>query len=170
MRRVVDACDDHPGKLRRHGVTLAASDYFGGLVRVAYETGLRRGNLFLLEQVNVSNSGVVYVTHEKTGQPHVCSIQPATVQRLRKLPGRCPLNWADNRSFYRRWREICAAAGVPGGGLQRVRKTAATQIWLENPDSPARVQAFLGHLTGDMWRHYVDTSQGERRPPSPPAL
>jgi len=167
VRIAADAMTDI---IRRHGVCHAAGLYFGCLVRCAYQTGLRRGNLYSLRQSDVTDAGLIYVRHEKTGAPHICSVDGLTLAMFRELPGELPLRWSDNRSFYRRWRKICAAANVPYGGPQRIRKTAATQVWLEAQDNPSRVQAFLGHLTPDMWRHYVDRSQGEHRPPRPPEL
>jgi len=170
LRRIRDAADDLDGVIRRHGTAVPACIYWGCLIRLAYETGLRRGNLFALRQSDVTDAGLIYVRHEKTGEPHLCSLSPHTLALLRRLPGECPLRWADSRSFYRRWRRICTAAGVPYGALHRCRKTAATQVWLEDQSNPTRVQQFLGHLTPEMWRHYVDRSQGGDRPPQPPEL
>lgn len=170
LRRVTRACDELPGTIRRYDQPVQVCVYFGCLVRVAYETGLRRGNLFALQQRDVDERGCVYVRHEKTGEPHVCTLADTTLRLLRSLPGDEPLRWRDNRSFYKRWRAISDAAGVPRGTLHRVRKTAATQVWLADQSNPTRVQQFLGHLTADMWRHYVDRSQGQERPPRPPAL
>ena len=169
LRRVFKACDNMKGNIYRYGVLTPRCVYFGCLARCAYETGLRRGNLFALTQSDVRDDGTIYIIHEKTGEPHVCSLSDMTLCLLRQLPGDQPLRWRDNRSFYRRWKSICAAAGVPNGGLHRIRKTAATQVWLIDEQNPSRVQQFLGHLTGDMWRHYVDKSQGSSRPPKPPA-
>lgn len=169
-RAVVAAADGIKGDIRRHGVKHPAMLYFGCLARFAYQTGLRRGNLFAIVQGDVDALGRIYVKHEKTGEPHVCSVGADALAMFRQLPGENPLKWSDNRSFYRRWRKICESAGVPYGGLHRIRKTAATQVWLEDQNNPSRVQAFLGHLTGDMWRHYVDRSQGDNLPPRPPEL
>lgn len=170
LRRIRDAADDLPGAIRRHGVSVPVCVYWGCLIRLAYETGLRRANLFALRQTDVTNAGLVYVRHEKTGEPHLCTITPPTLALLRQLPGDEPLRWVDNRSFYRRWKSICCAAGVPYGALHRCRKTAATAVWLEDQSNPTRVQQFLGHLSADMWRHYVDRSLGQQLPPQPPAL
>lgn len=170
LRRVQATCDDLPGELKRFGTCVPVCVYFGCFVRFAYETGLRRGNLFSLRQTNINDDGTCYVKHEKTGQPHVCEISQVALALFRQLPGEFPLRWRNCSKFYRRWKLICKAAKVPHGGPQRIRKTAATQVWLEQQDNPSRVQQFLGHLTGDMWRHYVDQSQGTNRPPKPPSL
>lgn len=167
LQRVVRVCDDLIGNLRRHGGVCPACVYFGCLVRIAFETGLRRGNIIALTQADVHDDGTVYVKHEKTGQPHVCTISQDTVKLFRQLPGEKPFHWKDNKSFYERWRKICKAANVPRGALQRIRKTASTSLWTEAPDNPTRVQMFLGHLTHDMWKHYVDQSKGTERPPAP---
>lgn len=170
LRRVQATCDNLPGELKRFGTCVPVCVYFGCFVRISYETGLRRGNLFSLRQTNISDAGTCYVKHEKTGQPHVCEISQTALALFRQLPGEFPLRWRNCSKFYRRWKLICKAAKVPHGGPQKIRKTAATQVWLEAQDNPSRVQQFLGHLTGDMWRHYVDTSQGTKRPPKPPSL
>lgn len=169
LRRVVQVCENLPGQLRPPR-SCPACVYFTALVRIAYETGLRRGNLFSLQQSEVRDDGTVYVRHEKTGEPHVCQLDPGTVALLRQLPGTYPLRWRNSNTYGRWWKRIYTAANVPRGGCQMVRKTAATLVWLQDPGNPSRVQRFLGHLCPDMWRHYVDLSQSPLRPAKPPRL
>lgn len=164
--RLLRTAENLPGEFRG----MPACAYWTCLFRIAYESGLRRGNLFRLRQGNVRDDGTLYVRHEKTGQPHTCTLDPGTIRLLRKLPGDMPLHTSNCGYYYRALKKICKLAGISPGGLQKIRKTAATLVWLEDEDNPSRVQRFLGHLTPDMWRHYVDTSQGVKRPPRPPRV
>ena len=111
------------------------------------------------------------IRHEKTRTPHFCELSEVARDLFLSLPGEQPLDWnTTEKCYYRRWKRICQIAEVPYGATQKIRKTAATLLWLEDEDNPSRVQRFLGHRTPTMWEHYVDTSQGKTRPPKPPRL
>jgi len=176
LRRLLRVCEQLPGHVNRHAANgpiqkIPAATYFPALVHVAYETGFRRSQVFHLQRSDVADDGTVYVIHEKTGNPHTCRLSSRTAALFFALPGPQPLIWNTNdKTYYQIWQRICQAAGVPHGSLQRVRKTAATAVWVADPNVPQKVQRFLGHLTGEMWRHYVDASHSNEQPPSPPRL
>ena len=166
FERLLRVAKDLPGDWR--GVPACA--WFTCLFLMAYDTGFRRGNISILKQSNVSDAGVVYVRHEKTRVPHVADAKPLTVALFRRLPGDYPLACPKSGQYDRTLKRMCDLANIPHGGLQRIRKTAATLVWLDNEANPSRVQQFLGHLTGDMWRRYVDVSQSRQQRPGPPKL
>lgn len=147
-----------------------AATYWTCLIRIAYESGLRRGNLFALRQRDVTDGGTIYVRHEKTGEPHVCDVLPETVALFRQLPGANPLRWDKTHNTRPWWQRLCREAGIRYGCLQQVRKTGATLVWIDNNEDMAAVQKYLGHLTPTMPIFYVDTSQGKQRPPRPPRV
>lgn len=69
---------------------------------------------------------------------------------------------------YTFWRKhVIDVARVCHGAMQQIRRTGATHLAIDHLDA---VQQFLGHLTPDMWRHYVDRSPGDSLPPKPPDL
>lgn len=156
FRRLIVACDRMPNPA-----------YWSCLVRTAYETGLRRSDLWRLEKDAVSPDGIVWIGQHKTGYPHVCRLQPATAAAFALLPGNRPLMPKSPRRFYDAFSWLCRMAGVRPGALQMLRRTGATQCEIRQPGSAGR---FLGHSTATMWQAYVDRSQLPDAPISPPAL
>lgn len=142
----------------RPRVTRAA--YLLALVGAAYDTGLRKGDLFLLRHDWIGAGGVIRMRQHKTSEPHVCSVTPHVAELIASIPYEHPLRWTGSNGDYSGlWREACDAAGIPRGCTQQVRRTAATIVWEDHPEA---VQRFLGHRTPTMWRHYVDQSRGAK--------
>lgn len=145
----------------------ARSLYLVTLLDAAYESGLRRGDLWRLEQSQFLPRGVIILRQNKTRWPHEPQVQADTLARIRQLPGKFPLKWPGNaKGFYRCWRRwMIRPSGVRPGVLQQIRRTGATQIESIRPQD---TQRYLGHRTPDMKKHYVDRSQAYGPAPQPP--
>lgn len=141
--------------------------YLSTLLDAAYESGLRRGDLWRLEQTNFLDNGIIFLLQNKTGWPHNPQVQPDTLRRIRSLPGKQPLRWpGDEKCFYECWRIwMIRPSGVRPGVLQQIRRTGATQL---ESLRPADTQRYLGHKTPDMKKHYIDRSQAYGPAPQPP--
>lgn len=141
--------------------------YLATLLDAAYESGLRRGDLWRLTQSHFLPSGIITLRQHKTGSPHEPQIQLDTLRRIRTLPGECPLRWpGDEKCFYECWRIwMIRPSGVRPGVLQQIRRTGATQLESIRPQD---TQRYLGHKTPDMKRHYIDRSQAYGPAPQPP--
>lgn len=173
LRRLIATAERVPGYL---GNGLPRRMYLVCLFRVAYESGLRRGDLFRLSVADVSADGAVATIQGKTRSGHVAQLQPATVRLFGRLAARLkgdgdpwwqtPLRWPHaTRWLYTLTERICAAAGVGRGALQQVRRTGATYV---ERDQPGAAMRYLGHRTpGLAYRHYVDPTKLDRavRPP-----
>lgn len=166
LRRVLAAAGGLDGVAPR-GVLRKV--YFTVLIHMAYETGLRRGDLWRLAKSEVSAEGRLYRQQHKTEEDQACQLSPQTLDRFTALPGELPLAWPKSNAstYYNVWRRICKRAGVPHGSTQKIRRTGATHLWLEDPDG---VQAYLGHRTAEMRWHYIDKSLGPAVAPRPPAI
>lgn len=142
-------------------------DYFSALLPAAYESGLRKGDLQRLRREQIRPDGLIAVRQHKTGQPHIVSVRPETAAAILALPGDCPLKcpWSTAR-YGELWSRLRAMADVRDGGLQKLRRTGATWVAAEHGVEAAR--QFLGHRSGEMWRHYVDESLARPRPWMPP--
>lgn len=150
-----------------HGSGAPRALYLVTLVDAAYETGLRRGDLWRLEQCHFLANGTVVLRQNKTGWPHGPQVQPDTLSRIRQLPGDYPLRWpGTDKGFYECWRIwVITAAGVRPGALQQLRRSGATHLETIRPQDTSR---YLGHKTPDMKKHYVDRSQAYGPAPMPP--
>lgn len=160
---------DEVGRLVRAAKLLnpRAAAYFGALIPAAYESGLRKGDLQRLLREQIRSDGIITIRQNKTQQPHVVSVRPETAAAILALPGdpplRCP--WSTAR-YGELWARLRSMADLHSGGLQQLRRTGATWVAAEHGIEAAR--QFLGHRTGDMWRHYVDQSLASPRPWLPP--
>lgn len=141
------------------------ADYFSALFLAAWETGLRRSDLFRLRQRDIGDGGRIVLTQKKTGDAHVAHVRPDTVARLRRL-GDTPLSWpSTNRLFYYWFDKVVAASGVPPhGGLHCIRASGATDVALHQPGRQTR---FLGHTTPAADSHYLDRRIIEAAPIMP---
>jgi len=167
LHRVLAACDQLT-RTSRHGVDLRV--YFTAITRAAYETGLRRSDLWRLRRSQIRPDGrIVGLRQHKTGNPITPQLQPETLALIDNLNGDPPLNWTGSDSvFYHWWAKIIRAANVRSGALQQLRRTGATYIARDAGEDEAT--AYLGHTTTEMRRHYIDRSISTPHAPQPPRL
>ena len=154
VRRIVAACVGV-----RHG------EYLALLWTVAYETGLRRGDLLRLDARDIAPDGTIRALQHKTDIGHACCLSPDTAERVRSRGGLKPP--VGVRRIYRLMEKVRDRAHVASGALQQMRRTGATQVEMQQPGA---AQRFLGHQTpGLAYRYYVDWSQIQR-PVMPPKI
>lgn len=133
---------------------LKRASYLLALAGAAYDSALRRGDLFRLQKNSIAADGSIRLRQGKTSEPHLCAVTPHVRQLILAIPYEFPLKWTGKSQDYSNlWKEAREAAGIPSGGLHQMRKNAATDVWEENPEL---VQRFLGHKTAGMWKYYVD--------------
>jgi len=154
------ACDALPA---------SAQAWFRATIAVCYESGLRRGDVRRLHRDQFQPGGLIVCRQSKTQTPHVAGLREETIALVLSLPGAYPLAcpWSP-RWYDRLWRRLRKAAGLSSGACQQLRRTGATLVASQHGIDAAR--QFLGHKTGDMWRHYVDTRIASPRPYLPPAV
>lgn len=160
VTNLLSACDALPASART---------WFRATISVCYETGLRRGDVRRLHRDQFQSDGVIVLRQSKTQCPHVVGIRPETASLVLSLSGTYPLAcpWCQ-RWYDRLWKRLRVAAGLSSGACQQLRRTGATWVAAENGIDAAR--QFLGHKSGDMWRHYVDTRIASPRPFLPPTV
>ncbi len=111
---------------------------YGGFQRaglhVAYDSGLRLGNVLEATWGDVDESGVLRVRQRKSGRILIAQLRPETLRICRRLKRK-----SDNRlvpfpfgesAWHKYWRQTRKKAGVkiPRLGLQAVRRTGADRI------------------------------------------
>jgi integrase len=135
--------------------------FLNALVRLSYDAGLRRSDLLSVTWDQLQSEGRLVTVIQKTQQPHVSLLRPATMLSLaavRVASDNRLLPWPWRVShLYPFFRRLLAVTGLPGGprnGLQKLRRTSAT--WLEAA-SPGSASWHLGHSTPTLARqHYLD--------------
>ncbi len=154
VRQLLGAC----GSVR-HGAYLRAC------ILVIWDAGLRYTDARTLTRAEIAAGAR---QQNKTGEPVRITLRPTTQAALEELSGDPPLRYGGQRHSYEWWRELCQVAGVPHGGPQRLRRSAATEL---ERHQPGAATAFLGHRSGDLARrHYLDPRILHREPPRPPEL
>jgi integrase len=154
VRRLLKACDELEGTVL--GVPLGA--LLRANILAAYDTGLRRTDLWNIHRAQIRPDGMIALRQHKTQRVHVPKLRPATMAAVLALAGDYPLCWPGCHSnFYRPWRKLLKLAGLKGkGALHKLRRTGATLVARDYGLDAAR--RFLGHRTSEMVYHYVDQS------------
>lgn len=142
--------------------------WWSSLVRAAYDSGLRLGDLLAL---TIDQLGpVMGLSQTKTSRPVVCQLRPTTLWAIRlHLAGRTDgivWPWPYRReALYAHFKRLVAAAGIRPGTFRWLRRTAATQSERVQPGSGTALLGHASRSTTEAW--YIDRSQLQV-PPLPP--
>lgn len=161
---LVEAAKQVRGKLRGG---MPGCDLLVAWVWVGMDTALRPGDLRLVQwsQVDLVKRTITLSQH-KTRQPHAALLGPESVDALRAIE-----KWTDstNRVFpigksgVHKWEKKLYAIATKNGfgrkkgqGLGTLRKTHATEVYLEH--GAAAAAESLGHVGGvrTVKKHYID--------------
>jgi integrase len=146
---------------------LSRADYWTAFVLTAYDTGLRLGDLMLLECSRVRCAGTIRVIQHKTGKPLDVAISDRAWDAIRKIRSQkrkhlfqviCRRHWFP--SFAR----IVEAAGLTGG-TKMLRRAAGS---LYERDNPGEGHKITGNGRDVFERHYLAqriVRKGGRLPP-----
>jgi integrase len=147
--------------LRRwHRCGLPRAAWWELAVRVAWDTGLRWGDLITLRVDQVTPEGFAAVGQSKTGRVTVCRLEAATLAVLRQTLEACPRElvcpWMSSReSFNDQVRTLVRKAGIRPGTWKWLRRGSATDVEIQQAGAAA---GHLGHAPGSRiaYTSYVD--------------
>ena len=158
-----------------------ATDFQRAAIRLAYDTGLRRSDLFRVRWDDVHEHQLkrpfkksyfrLIVVQEKTGKVIERRVRKDTLKMLtairdehdnRLLPWKkCPNAWDEA------WRKMAKLAKVPSAGLQDIRRTGASYC----AKMGLSAQEYLDHSGGATARkYYIDRRIASRPGPLPPTM
>jgi integrase len=153
------------GELHGAGERLAGKPtawWWRTLIRVAYETGERRGGLMGLRWRDVDLEGlrIVFRAETRKGgrEDIVRAITPALAAELsEQIAGADAPVWpwtGPDTSFYIPFKTLCRRAGVPYHALHGIRRTSASMVARGGGDATAH----MGHSSPQVTRdHYLCT-------------
>lgn len=158
-----DFCLDLRGSLKNG---IPKSIYFASLVQAGYETGFRLADQLSLERdwIRPSNGeGCLTIIEGKTGKESRRMLTKGTLElidlSMTFSPDRrliWPL-WARRESFYDAFGKIVLGAGIRQGTYRYLRRTAATDVDIQNPGFG---QEFLNHSSPQITKEsYLDRWQ-----------
>jgi integrase len=157
VRSIVVAAEQLKGAFE-NGV--ARRHYWPAIVRAAWDTGLRRGDLWRFDKSCLQPDGTFRVVMSKTRKPIRRMLRPETVAALDKIGLEKPLAWPmrNEWSFSFGFQRILIAAGVDRGQFKWLRRAAGSHVEAEHPGAGHRA---LGNTTQVFNSHYNADLAGE---------
>jgi integrase len=160
----------------------ALPDYAAPHFRVAYELGIRKGQLArtLRRYVDLTHDVIAWPSDEvKNDRPHVVPLTGVVLEIVRGLMSRPPLHcpylfhgprckpghkrhpkYACVGDWKKSWRAACAAVGIPAGRkndgyvFHNTRNSAATNFRAYQDMTEGEAMAVGGWKTASVYRHY----------------
>lgn len=164
-RRILTAANQLVGRYR-WGVR--KRDYWNAAIRLAWDTGLRRGDVIGFRRDSLRPDGVVLVLQSKTRKVLPAKLRPTTVTALLALPGGYPLRWdTDVTYFTRHFRRIVDASGVCRGSFKWLRRASGSYVEIAHPGAGYK---HLGHSGPQVFNRHYDAKLGSHNLPQPPEL
>ena len=142
---------DATQRLKRwHKSGMRRSEWFRLAVLVAWDTGIRAGDLFRLRVTDISPTGVVALSQHKTAWGHTAQLSPTTIRVLResleKYPRDLVCPWpASRETFEDQVTRLVKMAGIRPGTWKWLRRASATDVERLEPGQGSR---HLGHKPG----------------------
>ncbi|HEX4145144.1 MAG TPA: hypothetical protein VHY91_16680 [Pirellulales bacterium] len=176
LLRAAESLDGYiPGRrwVRSNQGEIKRSAFWGLMIRVAWDTGLRHGDILALTRQQLFPDGTVQVIQHKTERWHGMRLHPET---LAAIAAHVPADqqqlfkWPTSMEYFRRqFTALVRLAGIPAGSFKKLRKSSATDVEMRFPGCGA---AHLGHVVaGDIARnHYLDPRLTLANKPMPLAL
>jgi len=155
--RLVNSCAVLP---RWHPCGLRRSDWWRLAIMMAWDTGVRAGDLWKLRCDQISEWGLVVLSQSKTLYGHTAQLSQTTLAELRRslelVPRDLVCPWTATReTFDRQFLLIVVKAGVRPGTWKWLRSGSASDVEARFPGQGAR---HLGHKPGSTVaaKHYFD--------------
>lgn len=164
VERLLEACRRLP---RRHRCGLRRAVWWDLAIRVAWDSGLRWGDLVRLPVAAVRPDGACTVVQGKTGRAVTFRLSGATLEALAASLRACPRDlvcpWpASQETFGSQVRVLVRLAVVRPGTWKWLRRGAATDVEAQQPGAATEQ---LGHRPGSRiaWESYIDPTIAGRR-------
>lgn len=143
-------------------------DYWVAAIRLAWDTGLRRGDVIAFRRDSLRPDGVVMVLQSKTQKVVPTKLRPSTVIALQLLPGGYPLRWGTDVTYFtRHFRRLVEASGVMRGTFKWLRRASGSYVETAQPGAGYK---HLGHSGPGVFNRHYDAKLGGHTLPSPPEL
>lgn len=135
-----------------------ADDYFAAVIRVGWDSGLRRGDVWRLQRSVIRVDPSIVIQH-KTGRRVLCSFRESTVAAVSVLPGPLPLRWRRSKhTWWARWHALVDRSGVGRGTYKWLRRASGSHVEAEHPGQGHRK---LGHQSPGVFDRHYDARLGE---------
>lgn len=156
---------------RRHRCGLSRAAWFDLAIRVAWDSGLRWGDLIALRVDSVQPDGTT-VVQSKTHKAITFRLSPTTLEALAATLTACPRRlvcpWpASHETFNDQVRTLVAKAGIRAGTWRWIRRGSGTDV---EAQADGTGHLHLGNTRGVFEQSYLAPAIIGRRTPSPREL
>lgn len=160
------------GLPRRHRCGLRRSVWWDLAVRVAWDSGLRWGDLVALRVDSIGQGGTVSLTQSKTAKVSTFRLSATTLEVLRATLAVCPRDlvcpWpASGETFRDQFALIVQKAGIRAGTWKWIRRGSGSDVEQQLPGAGHR---HLGNTRAVFDRSYADPKIIGRTTPAPREL
>lgn len=160
---------EHVSKLKRcfpDGTVIR--DYWPAIIRTAWDTGLRRGDLWRLRRDAIRSDGTARVIQHKTGRATIRKLRPSTIEAIDKLYGPTPLSFPlVAAQFGRHWQKFTKATGINRGTFKWVRRASGSYVELGQIGAGSK---HLGHTSSEVFERHYNAKLDTDAIPLPPDL
>ena len=147
---------------------VAKRDYWQATIRVAWDTGLRRGDVWKFRRSAIRPDNTVQVLQNKTRQIVVVKLHASTLKALEAIRRDQPCQWQLDRSFFgRHFKKIVVGSGVGRGTFKWLRRASGSYVDLQERGAGSK---HLGHADPTMFDKHYDGKIGGYTLPMPPEL
>lgn len=144
---------------------VARRQYWPAIIRAAWDTGLRRGDLWKLKGSQIRKDKTAVIIQSKTGTAITCRFHTSTVKAIQRAGG--SLDWPMCEwSYCVHFQEIVTLSGIGRGSFKWLRRGSGSHIESRHP---GRGHEQLGNGRGVFDRHY-DAKLNATKKPLPPEL
>lgn len=139
--------------------------YWPAMLRLAWDSGLRRGDLWRVTLDAVRPDGSLVVAQRKTGRLVTCWLRPNTIEALKAVE---TMDWPHClRTFAIHFAEITKAAGVNRGVFKWIRRASGSYVEAMQPGAGHK---HLGHASSLVFDRHYDARLGDCNRELPPEL
>lgn len=147
---------------------VARRTYWDAAIRLAWDGGFRRGDVFRVRRDAIRPDGTVRLVQGKTRQVVTVRLRESTVAALDVIGGHTPCEWPLTASrFGRHFGAIVRASGVGRGTFRWLRRASGSYVEAELPGAGHK---HLGHSSPDVFRRHYDAKLVGHNLPQPPEL
>ncbi len=168
LQRLLATCTALEGRIPR-GPTRRA-DFYLAFVLVAYETGLRLGDLLAIRHADIASDGTLVVVAHKTQEVISCKLSREARSAIRRMRPNSPeLFRMSKRGIQEGFKALLKRAKLTGS-IKQLRRTGATWVEATRPGR-GEASAYLGHRTPWLAEtYYIDPRHLNRAKPRPPRI
>lgn len=166
VRQLLAAADKLEG---RHPDGVPRRLYWVAAIRLGYETGLRRSDVWRIRLADIHSGTLLVTVALKTGVRLVHTLTREAVAALKAIGRPLPLAWPYNqRNFGVQFDRLVRSTSVRRGTFKWLRRTSGS--WIAAANGEAMGAQHLGHTSLATFRKFYDARLVAAARPMPPVL